>query len=293
MLPASFEVHHVANVPALTYYSRGHGQHSLFAVNALGQGTAFWLPLIERLSRRSRVVIWEMRSVGSDGQPVTFAEHCQDLHAILQQDRRRRSHLIGWCTGAKLAARYCRTHPGTVESMVFVSGSFKHLNRAAELDSTYERNLQAILEAVVRQPSLAERLRVAFSSSFNVDTNNRSNGDSTLGGLTKLAPELLYEMRRPFRDAQTLALYARQHLEFWSHDETTTGAEVSVPILGIAGEHDEIISPAGFRAALSQFPLARYIEIPGAAHHCFFERPDIVADLIEEFLDSLSLAQTP
>lgn len=285
MLPASFEVHHVANVPALTYNSIGHGQHSLFAVNALGQGTAFWLPLIERLSQKSRVVIWEMRSAEPDGQPVTFAEHCQDLHAILKQERPSRTHLIGWCTGAKLAAHYCRTHPGTVESMVFVSGSFKHPHRAGKLDSTYERNLQAILEAVVRQPSLAERLRVAFTSSVNVDIYNRPNGD--------LPSELQYEMRRPFRDAQTLTIYARQHLEFWSHDETTTGTEVRVPILGIAGEHDEIISPAGFRTALSQFPLARYIEIPGATHHCFFERPDMVADLIEEFLDSIPPALTP
>jgi pimeloyl-ACP methyl ester carboxylesterase len=266
MMPQSLEVHRVADISGLTYNAIGHGENSLVAVNALGQGIALWLPLLERLSRKLRVVIWEMRSAGSDGRPVTFAEHCQDLYAIVQQEGSSRTHLVGWCTGAKLAARYCRTHSG-IRSMVFLSGSFKHVDRAPEFDTAYERNLQAILGAVVRQPSLAERLRVAFAPADD-------NGDS----------ELQHEARRPFRDAQTFAVYARQHLEFWSHDETTTGSEVRVPILGIAGEHDEIISPAAFRAALNKFPSARYVEIPGATHHCFYELPDTVADLIEDFL---------
>src|SRR5215204_6316966 len=273
LIMPSLELHRVTDIPGLTYNAIGHGDDSLVAVNALGQGITLWLPLMERLSRKLRVVIWEMRSTMPDGRPATFAEHCQDLHAIVQQEASPRTHLAGWCTGAKLAARYCRRHSG-IESMVFLSGSFKHTNRAPEFDTTYERNLQAILEAVDCQPSLAERLRIALAPANN-------NGDS----------ELEHEARRPFRDAQTFVIYARQHLEFWSH-ETTTDSEVRVPILGIAGEHDEIISPSSFRSALSKFPLARYVEIPGAAHHVFYELPDMVADLIEDFLAAQKCAAT-
>lgn len=274
--PESLERHVVAGVPGLAYNATGRGGPPLIAVNAIGQGVALWLPLLERLSRRRRVIVWEMRQTDPDGRPLTFAEHCEDLHAVLRQEGAHTNHLLGWCTGAKLAARYCRTHPGAVRSMVFLSGSFKHPGRAPEFDTAYERNLEAMLKAAVRQPSLAERLRVVFASAAP-----RSADDDRAGGG---ASALESEVRRPFRDAHTLAVYARQHLEFWSHDETATGPEVCVPLLGIAGERDEVVSPAGFRDALGHFPRARYVEVAGAAHHCFYERPDLIADLIEDFV---------
>ena len=286
VMPESLGRYTVARVPALTYGAAGRGEPPVIAVNAIGQGTAIWLPLLDCLSRRRRVVIWEMRQTDPHGRPVTFDEHCEDLHAILQQEGVGPSHLLGWCTGAKLAARYCRTHPGAVRSMVFLSGSFKHPNRAPEFDTPYERNLEVMLKAVARQPSLAERLRVVFAPAAPDSPDGEQSDDDgpALRALTELPPELQPEVRRPFRDAPTLVVYARQHLEFWSHDETACGACVRVPVLGIAGERDEVVSPAGFRAALSHFPLARYEEVAGGTHYCFYERPESVAELIEEFL---------
>ena len=294
-MPELLEHHTVGGIPALAYNAVGRGEPPLVAVNAIGQGIAIWLPLLERLSRERRVIIWEMRQADPDGRPVTFAEHCQDLHTVLQREGADTCDLLGWCTGAKLAARYCRTHPGAVRSMVFLSGSFKHPGRAPEFDTAYERNLEAMLKAVVRQPSLAERLRVVFAAAPSAGTGDDQpdGGASALRALTELPPALQPEVRRPFRDAHTLALYARQHLEFWSHDETATGSDVRVPVLGIAGEYDEVVSPSGFRAALSRFPLARYTEIAGATHHCFYERPDLVADLIEDFLARVRPRQSP
>jgi pimeloyl-ACP methyl ester carboxylesterase len=160
--------------------------------------------------------------------------------------------------------------------MVFLSGSFKHPGRAPEFDTAYERNLEAMLKAAVRQPSLAERLRVLFASAAPRGAG-RGQPDGEASALES-------EVRRPFRDAHTLVVYARQHLEFWSHDETATGPEVRVPLLGIAGERDEVVSPFGFQNALSHFPQARYVEVKGAAHYCFYERPDLIADLIEDFV---------
>lgn len=276
LLPDLFE-YRVAG--PVRYAAIGSGE-PLVCLNAIGHDVAAWLPLLEILSRRRRVLIWEVR-------PITLAEQCKDIDAILEHEGADRCHLIGWCTGAKLAARYARTRRGAIESMVFLGGSFKHPNRPRELDTAYERNLEAMLQAIVRQPSLAEKLRLVFEkTAFAAPDLDLLDGDAlALRALTGLPAGLEVEARRPFADADTLSVYARQHVEFWSHDETATANEVDLPILGIAGEHDSIVSSAGFRAALDQFPNARYEEIAATTHYCFYERPHMVAATIEAWID--------
>ncbi len=285
-LPRLLERREVGAVPRLAYAAIGRGEPPIVAVNALGQTLAAWLPVLERLSRGHRVVVWEMRETDRAGRPITFAEHGDDLHAILEQEGARSCHLLGWCTGAKLAARYCRTHPGAVASLVVLSGSFKHPGRAPELDTAYERNLEAMLQAIARQPALADRLRIVLARTASGDADlDRMDGDAlALRALTGVPAGLERDVRHPFRDAAALAVYARQHLELWAHDETAMAAAIRVPTLGLSGEHDRVVSPAGARAAVARFPASRFELIAGTTHYCFHERPDAVAARIEEWV---------
>lgn len=292
-MPEWLEHHSVSDIFSLTYTAIGTGQPPIVVINALGQGIAIWLPLLERLSLKHRLVVLGLRQTDREGHAVTFAEHCDDLQSVIQQEGFDNVHLLGWCTGAKLCARYCRTHPGMVQSMVFLSGSFKHPALPAGLDSAYERNLQVMLEAIVREPSLAERLLPIFANGPAGSARAATLDPDIERTPTGLPSHLEAELRRPFRDATSLAIYARQHVEFWSHDETATASVVAVPVLGISGEHDEIVSPAGFQAALTHFPLARYVEIPKAKHHFFYPHYELVADLINEFLQQRSPAPKP
>jgi pimeloyl-ACP methyl ester carboxylesterase len=287
-LPRLLERHEVGAVPGLSYAAIGRGEPPVVAVNALGQTLAAWLPVLERLSRRRRVVIWEMRETDRTGRPITFAEHGDDLHAILAQEGTRPCHLLGWCTGAKLATRYCRTHPGAVASLVVLSGSFKHPGRPPELDTAYERNLEAMLQAIARQPALADRLRIVLARTAIGEADlDRMDGDAlALHALSGVPAGLERDVRRPFRDAAALAVYARQHLELWAHDETAAAAEIRVPTLALSGEHDRIVSPAGARAAVARFPVSRFELIAGTTHHCFHERSDAVAARIEEWIET-------
>lgn len=285
-LPHRLEQRSVARVPQLRYAAIGRGEPPVVIINAFGQTRAPWLPLIERLSRRRRVMLWELRDAGARGELITFAEHCEDLDAILAQEGARRCHLLGWCTGAKLAARYSRTRPGAVASQVLLGGSFKHPGRAPELDTAYERNLEALLQAVAREPALAERLRLVLALATDSDVDlDRMDGDALAQhALTRVPHGLKRDVRHPFRDAASLLVYARQHLEFWSIDETTGAPHVPVPTLGVTGQHDQIVSPAGFQAAVERFPVSRFHALAATTHYCIHERPDAVAGLIEEWI---------
>jgi pimeloyl-ACP methyl ester carboxylesterase len=278
----------VAGVPGLRYAAIGRGGPPIVAVNAIGQPLTAWLPLVERLSRHRRVLAWEMRETDGAGRAISFAEHGDDLHAILAQDGARTCHLVGWCTGAKLAARYCRTHPGAVTSLVFLGGSFKHPGWPAALDTAYARNLEAMLRAIAAQPALAARLRTVLveTAAGAADLDRMDGAQLALRALTGVPAGLEDAVRHPFRDAAALASYAEQHLEFWSHDETAPAPAVRVPVLGLAGEHDAIVSPAGRRAAVARFPASRFETIAGTTHHCFHERPGAVAARIEEWIET-------
>lgn len=286
-LPERFEQ---GRAGAVRYAAIGGGGPPLICINALGQTLAPWLPLIDLLSVSRRVVVWDPPAADAAGRAITFAEHCRDLQTIVEAEGGE-CHLAGWCTGAKLAARYARTNRDAVASMVLLGGSFKHPRRARELDTPYERNLEAMLQAVARQPVLAERLRGVFApAGFAVADLDQLDGDAlALRALTGLPAGLTTDVRRPFSDARTLATYAIQHVELWSHDETAAAAEVGTPVLGIAGEHDQIVSPAAFRDAVAAFPASRFEVIPATTHYCFYERPQAVAERIEEWLDCAKL----
>ncbi|HEX8110184.1 MAG TPA: alpha/beta hydrolase, partial [Kofleriaceae bacterium] len=275
------------------YAAIGRGEPAVVILNAFGQTVAPWLPLIERLSRHRRVLLWEPREAGAGGTPVTFVEHCEDLAAILAQERARPCHLVGWCTGAKLAARYCRMDPGAVASQVMLGGSFKHAGRAPELDTPYERNLEAVLQAVAHEPALAERLRrvLVRTADGEVDLDRLDGHALAHHAVTRVPDGLKQEIRQPFRDAASLRVYARQHLDFWSFDETASAPHTPVPTLGVTGQHDQIVSPAGFRAAVERFPVSRFHAVAATTHHCFHERPDAVAELIESWIGLHNSAQ--
>jgi pimeloyl-ACP methyl ester carboxylesterase len=182
-----------------------------------------------------------------------------------------------------VALSYYHRNAGPVSSMVFLNGAFKHTGGRRDLDTPYERNLEAICRAVDRQPAAAARLRRLFDSGgFGEVPAGAAGANGAVAGVPPAS--LAAAVRRPFLSDSSLIAYARQHLDFWEHDPTGNAANVTVPALFIAAEHDEIVSPAAIRDAAQRFPAACYQEIAGASHYALFEQADLVAMLIGDFV---------
>jgi 2-succinyl-6-hydroxy-2,4-cyclohexadiene-1-carboxylate synthase len=60
--------------------------------------------------------------------------------------------------------------------------------------------------------------------------------------------------------------------------------EIVVPVLAIAGEHDEKYAAAAERMA-AELPHGSVAIVPGAGHAAHLERPELVAELVGDFLD--------
>jgi pimeloyl-ACP methyl ester carboxylesterase len=90
----------------------------------------------------------------------------------------------------------------------------------------------------------------------------------------------------PFQNQATTLAYARQVLDFWSYDTLAKAPQVQAPILMIAAEYDKVAAPAMSKAALNYFPRARHVEVSRATHYCLFDRPELIAGMMEDFWEN-------
>jgi pimeloyl-ACP methyl ester carboxylesterase len=263
--------------PGLSYWAAGEGGSPVVLINALGQGLVYWSRLFDTLARNQRVVIWEPRVVPSESD-FTIEDHVLDLERILDHQAASRCRLVAWCTGPKVALEFCRRRPTAVESMVFLNPSLKGPGLSDELDTAYERTLQQLCELVDRRPDMAAFVRNALRDSIR----RRAEADESSfpeAAVSAMNADLLERVLDPFRSEASTVSYCRQLLDFWSRDAAAT----AIPVQLVAAEFDEVVSPAMVKTARDLLGATAYVEIRGATHYCLYDRPEMVAGLIEGF----------
>ena len=55
------------------------------------------------------------------------------------------------------------------------------------------------------------------------------------------------------------------------------------PVMFIVGAEDRIAPPFAVRMAYNMFPAARWLEVPGAGHSVYFEKPDVFNAALLDF----------
>lgn len=259
----------VENGNGLHVHVVGSDRPPLILLNAFGQNINLCMRLAERLSRHHTVFLWAPRGIEPD-DPFDFDVQVTDVLDVLDAFAVRHCDIVAWCTGPKVALAVAERRPAAVDAMVFLNGSFKRLGQRTELDTPYERDLEAIARFIDRDNTLAERVAGLLADGLGG------------AGMNAMPPEVRDAIRWPFRSAATLVRYVRQLMDFWSRDLPPCSGDI--PVLCVGAEHDAVVSPIRFREASRAMPGTRYVEIAGATHHCLYERADLVADIIEQFL---------
>ncbi|WP_164019637.1 alpha/beta fold hydrolase [Pyxidicoccus trucidator] len=253
-------------------------------VNAIAQDRGYWLRFIDQLARDHRVVIWQLRSLREDGQTAMLDDHVQELAAIIDEATDGPVHLIGWCTGPKLCARYYLEHPHSVASMVFLAGNYRPFGDSS-LDTTYERALEKVFQLLSRSPSMAPLVRTTILDSLNAGrTQSDQRSDFGAEVLGRIDPSLMPYIMAPYTTNESTLQYAKQIREFWKCSIETDVREIRAPVLVIGAELDRIVSSRhGLRVA-NTLPNARFLELPGATHYCMHDRPGELASIIGRFI---------
>ncbi|MCU8594234.1 alpha/beta hydrolase [Streptomyces sp. A13(2022)] len=251
-------------------------------LNALGQGPGFLTRLCAHLAPHHRVVTWQVRGT-ERADPAWGTRHqLDDIDAVLGAVGAGHAHLLGWCTGAKIATAFQQHRPDAVASLVFLNATFRQDGRWDGMDTKYEADLAAVCRALDRRPDRAARMLDLLAP--GAAGGRGSPGARDAGVLGVLSGALADEVRRPFRDAEVLVRYARQLVDLWRLDSAAQAPRVAVPALFVCSEFDGISSPARAREAARCFPRARYAELAVAGHYAPHDRPALVAELITEFV---------
>jgi pimeloyl-ACP methyl ester carboxylesterase len=88
----------------------------------------------------------------------------------------------------------------------------------------------------------------------------------------------------PFKTEQTTLNYAHQMRDFWANDCRSKAAGVTIPVLLVGAEYDQVISPLSSEFGAGLFPDAWYVCLAGATHYFLYDRAEILAEIIDTFI---------
>jgi pimeloyl-ACP methyl ester carboxylesterase len=184
--------------------------------------------------------------------------------------------------------------------MVFIASSFKGLARHKTLETDYEKNLEGLLDTVEKFPESAdvvlEYLRgilLAQSKQTRSIEQLASISDKELQeALTAVNVNLKELVLEPFYATNVVA-YAKQLRDFWRHDFLPGLEAVTVPVLFVGGDCDRIASQTIAKAVVDAIPHAKYLEIKGGTHYIHYEQWDMLAQVVEDVVNSVSEISPP
>ncbi len=281
----------------LNYYVGGEGQEPLVLLNAYGQSFRYWERFIPAVVRWFRLILWTPR--GNNGDTIGLrvassqAVHADDLETVLSQEKIENCTLLAWCTGPKLALEYYQRYPDRIASMVFVAASFKGLRQHKSLETEYEKHLESLLDTIERYPETADVALEYLKGTLLSQGNQSRSTDERAAMSDRELQQALSTVNISLQDlvlhpfhASSVVAYAKQMREFWNHDVVTALDKVEVPVLFVGGDCDQIASQAIAKLVAGMMPKAKYLEIKGGSHYLHYDRWDLLADVIEQVVNT-------
>ena len=241
------------------------GAPAVVLAGSLGSTLAMWDPQLPRLTRRHRVVRFDLRGHGGSAAPAgpyTLADLGGDVLALLDSLGIARASVCGLSLGGMIAQWLAIDAPSRVERLV-VCCSSPHLPPA----QTWSERAWSVLSAGGTEPIqdavLGRWLTPAYAAAH---------------------PEVREWFRGMLASCQAEG-YAGCCAAIGAMDLRGELERIAVPTLVITAPGDESIPPAHGAQIAAAVPGARLVELAGGAHLASVERADEVTTLIGDFLE--------
>jgi 3-oxoadipate enol-lactonase len=230
-------------------------------IHALGLDRRMWEPVMAQLAQGRRVFAYDIRNHGAAaGAPIPFTmrDTAVDMVGVLDALGLDRAHVVGLSYGGGIAQTAAVEHPERFESLALLATTdhpfeaFEARARAAETDG-----VDAMLAPSLTRWFTADALAV--------------DGEG-----------VRYARERVLRADP--ADFAASWRAFEGLDVQDRLADLSVPVLVLAGELDASTTPEIMAAIAQRIPGSAYEELPGTPHMQTLEQPDLVAAALDRFL---------
>jgi pimeloyl-ACP methyl ester carboxylesterase len=243
--------------------------------------------MVDALQRDWPLVALDWRGFGRSEWPQQgywFPDYFGDLDALLDLlSPAAPARIVGHSMGGNIACSYAGIRPERVRCLVNLEGFGLARTSPEQAPARMRKWLHQLKAPSVRKEyaSFEElagiiRFRYPRFSEAQAAFVARAWGKLDAVGQVRLAGDPRHHWVNP-------VLYKRE-------DTEACWRELRAPLLMLMGEESDILAKLGadgtsarFRAIFPNVEIAR---IPGAGHMLHIERPDLVARLVESFLDS-------
>lgn len=264
-------------------------------IHGLGSSGRAWAGLKASLRDELRVVAPDLPGFGQSSPPVdgdySPAAHARAMIEVAETKFESQPfHLFGNSHGGHVAMRVASMRPDLVASLTLISPALPDLVPAKgawllPLMAT-PRVGEQIFNMYVELPS-QQRARQTIAQNFA----DPDQVDPAWVG--ELAIEAEERNAHPY-EAEAYVQSLRELLITYA-DRTSTRPwalvkRVKAPTLVIYGKHDRLVNARAAARVTREFPQAKVVVLPDAAHVPHMQTPDVVADLWRRFRGTQTVA---
>ena len=247
-----------AQLNGITLYYEDHGQGvPVLLSHGYGSSAAMWQPQVEALSRRYRLILWEMRGharTDSPDDPAAYSEAATvaDMTALLDHLGVEKAVIGGLSLGGYMSLAFQLAHPERTLALILCDtgpGYRKDEARAA-WNETANRRADRFQEQGL--DALSRGAEVAASRSLHRTAAGLMH--SARGMLTQHSPAVIENLEK-----------------------------INVPTLIVVGANDTPYL-AGTEYMEKKIPNARRVVIPDAGHSSNMDQPKVFNETVLAFL---------
>ncbi len=249
----------------VSYRAAGKGI-PLVALHGIGGGSGSWLPQLESLARRFRIIAWDAPGYGHSslisGPAPVAGDYADALARLLDALSIEKCLLVGQSLGALIATAFARVLPYRLHGLVL-------LGPAGGYGAASQEKRDEILAG--RLDAMASLGPVGMAAN-RAGALLAPNASAEARALVAAGMRML----RPEGYGQAARLLVNGHL-------AGDARHVRVSTIVGCGTVDEITPEAGCRALAAAFSDWQYRAIPGAGHASNIDQPERVNVVIERF----------
>ena len=248
------------NRDGVELYYEVHGEGpAILLTHGYSATSRMWRGQLEALSRRHRLVLWDMRGHGSSSYPDDPAQYSEaatvaDMAALLDAVGAETAIVGGLSLGGYMSLAFHAVHPERVRALLIFDTGPGYRN---------------------------EEARARWNETVEATARKLETGG--LAHLRKLSPE---RAGSKHRSADGLIRAARGMLTQHSARVIESLPGIRVPALVAVGAEDEpFLNPTDYMAA--KIPGAVKIVIPNAGHAANIDQPEAFNRAVAEFLERI------
>ena len=247
----------------------GTGEAMMFWPSLLMTGD-MWTAAAEHFSSRAQVILVDPPGHGRSEKltaPFTFDDCARVIADILDALGLERAHFVGNSWGGMIGGTFAATHPDRIGHAVLMNCTGSAADARQKLEYGFLLRVAKLLGGV--RPPLTRSVLKAFLGPTTFATR----------------PDVVAFVRDTVQSVDIRSgSWAVRSVVPARPDQRSLFANISTPVLVVAGAEDATFPLPETTAMAEAIPDARLVVLDGVAHLAGLENPPLVNTIIEEFV---------